>query len=280
MFKSRQKTRAARSFLLVILALCLCLAPVSSAEPPQIRIKLATTTSTENSGLLYELLPPFERQFNAKVDIIAVGTGKALKLGENGDVDIVLVHARAAEDEFVKNGFGVNRRDVMYNDFVIVGPAKDPAELQGTGDVTQALRKIRDSGAGFVSRGDDSGTHKKEKSLWKEADIQPEGKWYMESGQGMSATLQIADEKEAYCLADRGTFIAYGNKTELLILHEGDERLFNPYGIIAVNPAKHRHVKYVYAMALIGWVTSPEGQRLIGGFKKGGETLFHPIAVR
>lgn len=262
----------------VVLVASLVTTCIDSVYADQLRIKLATTTSTENSGLLYELLPPFERQFNVKVDIIAVGTGKALKLGENGDVDIALVHARAAEDEFVKNGFGVNRRDVMYNDFVIVGPAKDPAKIKDTGDVTQALKKIRDSGAGFVSRGDDSGTHKKERSLWKQAGIQPEGKWYMESGQGMSATLQIADEKEAYCLADRGTFVAYGDRTDLLILHEGDERLFNPYGIIAVNPAKHRHVKYVYAMALIGWVTSPQGQEVIAGYKKGGKVLFHPNA--
>ena len=252
---------------------------VSHAYADNVRIKMSTTTSTENSGLLYELLPPFEKMFNVKVDVIAVGTGKALKLGENGDVDIVFVHARKAEDKFVENGFGINRRDVMYNDFVIVGPVNDPGGIKGK-DAVESLKKIYANKATFTSRGDDSGTHKKEKLLWEIAGLKPEGEWYLETGQGMGATIQIADEKQAYTLVDRGTYIAYEDKVDLIILSEGDKRLFNPYGIIAVNPAKHPHVHYVYAMTLIGWVTSPEGQKIIGDFKKGGKALFHPNAYK
>jgi tungstate transport system substrate-binding protein len=211
------------------------------------------------------------------VDVIAVGTGKALKLGENGDVDIVFVHARAAEDQFVADGFGVNRRDVMYNDFIIVGPENDPAGIKAKNAV-ESLKAIFAKNATFASRGDDSGTHKKEKEIWKEAGMEPEGTWYLETGQGMGATLTLANEKQAYCLVDRGTYIAYEDKVDLVILSEGDERLFNPYGIIAVSPAKHPHVNYLYAMALIGWVTSVEGQKLIGEFKKYGKLLFYPSA--
>ena len=255
----------------------------------QERIKMATTTSTENSGLLDVLLPPFEQKFNVKVDVIAVGTGKALKLGENGDVDIVFVHAKAAEDKFVNDGYGVNRRDVMYNDFIIIGPKEDPAGIKGMKDVAMALKQIadkcaqpsRESGkASFASRGDDSGTHKKEKSLWKTAGIVPEGNWYMETGQGMGPTLQITDEKRGYTMTDRGTYLAYKDKIDLDILVEDDKRLFNPYGIIAVNPARHSHVNYVYTMTLIGWVTSVEGQKIIANYKKFGEALFHPTAIR
>ncbi len=243
----------------------------------EVRIKMSTTTSTENSGLLYALLPPFEEKFDVKVDVIAVGTGKALKLGENGDVDIVLVHAREAEDKFVADGYGVNRRDVMYNDFIIVGPEIEPAGIKGKIAV-ESLKAISDKNETFVSRGDDSGTHKKEKALWKEAGTEPSGTWYLETGQGMGATLTIANEKQGYTLVDRGTYIAYEDKVNLVILSEGDERLFNPYGIIAVSPAKHAHVKYLYAMALIGWITSVEGQKIIGDFKKDGKVLFHPSA--
>ena len=247
------------------------------ADP--VRIRMATTTSTENSGLLGVLLPPFEEMFDVKVDVIAVGTGKALKLGENGDVDIVFVHARTAEDDFIRDGFGVNRRDVMYNDFVIAGPRSDPAAIKGA-DADNALTKISHHGALFASRGDDSGTHKKEMGLWKAAGTRPEGKWHIETGQGMGATLQLADEKEAYTLVDRGTFIAYEEKVELVILCEGDPALFNPYGIIAVNPARHPHAKYAHAMALIGWLTSQEGQKIISEFRKNGKVLFHPNAHR
>ncbi|MFQ5455332.1 MAG: substrate-binding domain-containing protein [Nitrospirota bacterium] len=241
------------------------------------RVRMATTTSTENSGLLYELLPPFEKKFGVKVDVIAVGTGKALKLGENGDVDLVLVHAREAEDRFVNNGFGINRRDVMYNDFVLVGPKSDPAMIKNAA-VQAALKKIAGEKHLFVSRGDESGTHKKEKQLWKLTGVKPSGKWHLETGQGMGATLQIADEKRAYCLVDRGTYIAYEKNVDIVILVEGDKILFNPYGIIAVNPGKHPHVNYTYSMSLIGWITSPEGQKIIGEFRKNGKQLFYPNA--
>lgn len=249
----------------------------SAEEASKIRLKMATTTSTEDSGLLYVLLPPFEKEFSVKVDVIAVGTGKALKLGENGDVDVVLVHAREAEDEFVKSGFGVNRRDVMYNDFIIIGPPGDPAVVKRA-DAVDAFRKIAAKKHSFTSRGDESGTHKKEKKLWREAGLTPQGAWYLEVGQGMGATLQVANEKRSYCLVDRGTYIAYEKKIDLRVLCEGDERLFNPYGIIAVSPRKHPHIRYTYAMALIGWMTSPEGQRIIAEFKKDGKVLFRPNA--
>ena len=252
---------------------------VNSVYASPVHLKLATTTSTENSGLLDKLLPPFEKRFNIKVDVIAVGTGKALRLGENGDVDIVLVHARQAEDEFIQKGYGVNRRDVMYNDFIILGPSNDPAKIKEEKNVVSALTKIADQKAFFVSRGDDSDTDKKEKSLWQIANITPNGTWYMEAGQGMGATLQIADEKRAYVLCDRGTFIAYKNKVGLVILSEGDPLLFNPYGVIAINPARHSYVKYMEAMQLIAWFTSVEGQKIIGEYKKEGEILFHPMAI-
>ncbi len=262
-------------FFSVLLIALLFTSPVSAAQ----RIRMATTTSTENSGLLYVLLPPFEKKYNVKVDVIAVGTGKALKLGENGDVDVVLVHAREAEDTFIENGFGVNRRDVMYNDFIIIGPKTDPAEIRGYA-AAEALRKIREKLCFFTSRGDESGTHKKEKQLWRQAGVTPTGAWYLEAGQGMGATLQIADEKQAYCLVDRGTYIAYEDKIGLVILVENDKRLLNPYGIIAVNPKRHPHTNYKAVMNLIEWMTSSEGQGIIGSFKKSGKQLFHPNVQR
>ena len=248
----------------------------------QERLRMSTTTSTENSGLLDVLLPPFERMFDVKVDVIAVGTGKALRLGRNGDVDIVFVHAREAEDKFVSDGFGVNRRDVMYNDFVVTGPENDPAKVKGTNNAAKAFAKIAKAGALFVSRGDDSGTHKKEKKIWAQAGVAPRGTWYMEVGQGMGAVLQIADEKRAYTITDRGTYLAFGKKIDLPVLCEGDPLLYNPYGIIAVNPAKYSHAKYLKAMSLIGWITSREGQKIIRGFgrEKFGRPLFYPMAVK
>ncbi len=253
---------------------------VAFCATAEVRLKLATTTSTDNSGLLNVLLPPLERMFDVRVDVIAVGTGKALALGRNGDVDVILVHAREAEDKFVMEGYGINRRDVMYNDFIIIGPADDPAGVSGMKDAVAALKIISTKKAPFASRGDDSGTHKREKSLWREVGIKPSGSWYMETGQGMGATLQIADEKRAYTLSDRGTYLAYKDKIDMEILVEGDTaRLANPYGIIAVNPAKHPHTNYLYAMLLIGWVTSVEGQKIIGQYKRFGEPLFHPMAI-
>ena len=243
------------------------------------RLRLATTTSTDNSGLLDVLLPPFEEAHNVKVDVIAVGTGKALKLGENGDVDVVMVHARQAEDSFVANGFGVDRRDLMHNDFVIVGPEGDPAGLNNGTSAAEAFKLLAGAKADFVSRGDDSGTHKKEKTLWKAARVAPKGRWYAEVGQGMGAVLRMADERQAYTLTDLGTFLAYAGKIDLTIVFEGDKALANPYGVIAVNPKRHPEVNYELAKTLITYLTNPDGQRIIASFRRNGKQLFWPDAV-
>ena len=264
-----------RAFALLVVCVALLWAVASVTSAQTVRLRLATTTSTDNSGLLNVLLPPFEESYKVKVDVIAVGTGKALALGRNGDVDVVLVHAREAEYEFVKADHGVNRRDVMYNDFVIAGPQEDPAGIGGMSDACEALAQIAAAEAPFVSRGDDSGTHKKEMLLWKGAETLPAGRWYMETGQGMGATLQVAAEKRGYVLVDRGTYIAYKEKTDLVVLCEGNPLLHNAYGIIAVNPARHSYARYMEAMMLIAWVTSPQGQHIIEDFKKDGKPLFH-----
>ena len=243
------------------------------------RIRMATTTSTDNSGLLEVILPPFEKMCGVVVDVIAVGTGKAIKLGESGNVDVILVHAPQAEEKFIAGGYGINRRKVMHNDFIILGPASDPSQIKEEKSVSEAFKRIAQTRSMFISRGDDSGTHKKEKDIWKKAGIMSQGTWYLEAGQGMGTVLQMAHEKMAYTLSDRGTYLAYRSKVGLVIISEGDPMLYNPYGVIAVNPAKHPHVNYVKAMALIGWLTSPECQRMIAKFKKGGEVLFHPDAV-
>lgn len=267
-----------RRILVILIMFCLGITVLGHSQDQRLRI--ASTTSTDHTGLFNALNPAFEQRFGIRVDVIAQGTGKALKTGQMGDCDVVFVHSRAAEDRFIKEGYGVNRRDVMYNDFVIIGPKKDPAGIRGLEDAAEALKRIANSKALFISRGDDSGTHKKEKALWEKADLSPKGRWYIESGQGMGAVLQIANEKEAYTLSDRGTYLAYKEKIDLGILTEGDPSLFNPYGIIAVNPAKHPTVNYVLAMAYIGWVTSPEGQAIIREFgkKKFGQALFIPVA--
>jgi len=243
-------------------------------------LRLATTTSTYETGLLDYIFPPFEKKHNVKIHIISVGTGKAIKIAENGDVDVILVHARAAEDKFVADGYGVNRRDVMYNDFIIVGPANDPAGVAGTKDAKAALERIADGSYTFVSRGDDSGTDKKEKSLWTKVGRKPKGKWYLEAGQGMSATLRMADEKNAYVIVDRATYLSNKDNLRLRLSVEGDKDLFNPYGIIPVSPYKYEHVKYELAMALVAWITSPGCQQMIGEYKKMGEQLFHPSAAQ
>ncbi len=245
----------------------------------EVRLRLATTTSTENTGLLKVLLPPFEQKHVCKVDVISVGTGKALKLAERGDVDVVLVHARKAEDKFVADGFGVDRRDVMFNDFVILGPRTDPAGVRGQKDAGAAMKTIAKNGCPFVSRGDESGTHTKEKELWQAAAVAPAGVWYMEAGQDMGATLVIAGQKQAYTLSDRATCLAMQSKIELDILAEGDPRLFNPYGVIAVNPLKHPSAKYDLAKAFIAYLTSPEAQKIIGDFQPQGKPLFFPNAT-
>jgi len=263
----------------VILFVALSFSVVLAEE----RVKLSTTTSTENSGLLYALLPPFEKMFNLKVDVVPVGTGKALKLAENGDVDVTMVHARSLEDKFVAEGYGINRRDVMYNDFVIIGPESDPAGIKKAKTAAEALKLIAGKRAVFVSRADRSGTNVKELKIWKEAGVNPSGKWYLEAGKGMGAVLTMTDEKRAYTMTDRATYLSFigGKKISLPVLFEGDPILFNPYGIIAVNPARHPHVNYTKAMALIGWVTSQEGQKIIKEFgkEKFGRPLFIPVAV-
>jgi tungstate transport system substrate-binding protein len=238
-------------------------------------LRLATTTSTENSGLLAELLPSFEKANDVKVDVIAVGTGKAIKLGETGDVDVILVHARSKEDKFVAAGFGVGRRDVMYNDFVLLGPESDPAGIKGAKDVAAAMAKIAAAKATFVSRGDDSGTHTREKQLWKAGNIKPAGDWYLEAGRGMGEVIIMAGERQGYTLSDRATYLAFKEKTPLRIVVEGDKRMFNPYGVIMVNPAKHPHVKVDLAQKFIDFLTSAEGKALITGYHRGGEQLFY-----
>ncbi len=275
------KTKKIKKLISLTLAVALTFALFSLAQAQEQRLKVSSTTSTDNTGLFGALNPPFEKMFNCRVDVIAEGTGKALKTGEMGDCDVVFVHARQAEDKFIADGFGVNRRDVMYNDFIIVGPKKDPAKIKGSKVAAQALTKIAKAQAFFVSRGDDSGTHKKEKEIWAKTGLSPKGQWYAEAGQGMGAVLQMANEKSGYTLSDRGTYLAYKGKIDLEILCEGDPTLFNPYGIMAVNPARYPKVNYILAMAYIGWVTSPEGQKIIREFGKDklGQPLFIPQAI-
>ena len=241
-------------------------------------IRLSTTTSTENSGLLQYLLPKFEAKTNSKVKVISVGTGKALELAKNGDVDVTLVHARALEDKFVAEGHGVNRRDVMYNDFIIVGPDTDPAAVKGSRDVLAAMKKIAASGSKFISRGDNSGTDLMEKAYWKQVGTQPQGAAYLSAGLGMGEVLNMAAELRAYTLTDRATYITYRARTGLQIAVEGDPKMFNPYGIIAVNPQKSKDLNYKGAMQLVEWITSSEGQGLIASFKVDGQQVFFPSA--
>ncbi len=241
------------------------------------RVRLATTTSVEDSGLLDVLLPAFERREpGIRIDALAVGTGKALKLAERGDVDMVLVHAPDLEQAFLDKGCGVDPAWIMRNDFVIVGPAADPAGLRSARVLEEAVARLRGSGAFFVSRGDESGTHQKERALWKEAGGPPTA--YLESGQGMCATLRIAGEKGAYTLSDRSSFLACGANLGLEILFEGDSRLENLYRVILVNPKRHPHAKYGEARRFLSWLLSEEGQGVIGSHRRGGHALFQPFA--
>lgn len=245
-------------------------------------IILQSTTSTQNSGLLDAILPGFTAVSGIEVRVVAVGTGQALRNARNGDGDVLLVHARAAEEEFVAEGFGVARHDVMYNDFVLVGPKGDPAAVSGSADVLQALQQIAATQARFASRGDDSGTHKAELRLWTAAGRDPErdsGSWYIETGSGMGATLNVAVGMGAYTLTDRATWIAFGNKGSHDILFEGDKRLFNQYGVIAVNPDKHPHVKAEAASLFLDWLLGPAGQGAIAGFYLEGQQVFFPNAA-
>lgn len=255
---------------------CCCLIATSPAALAEGLLRLATTTSTENSGLLRAILPRFEAASGLRVHVISVGTGKAMKLGENGDVDVLLVHSRPDEDRFVAQGFGVRRADVMYNDFVIVGPKGDPARIRGQRDAVEALRRILEAKATFVSRGDDSGTDKMEKSYWEIAGRRPEGRQYLSAGQGMGEVLTMAGNLSAYTLTDRATFAAYRARTGLDLLVEGDRRMFNPYGVLAVNPARYPDVNARGATQFIEWITGPDGRRAIVGFRVNGEQLFFP----
>jgi tungstate transport system substrate-binding protein len=248
------------------------------------RLTLTTTTSTYDTGLLDELNAPFEDEYGVTVDAVAQGTGAALETARNGDSDVVMVHARSLEDEFLREGYGVNRRGIMFNDFVIVGPENDPAEIAGTESATAALAAIAEAEATFVSRGDNSGTHTKELALWAEAGVEPGGDWYQETGQGMGEVLNIANQQNGYTLADRGTFLSQRSESDLVVqvqgpIEGGPESLSNPYGIMAVNPAVHENVNYTLAMAYIGYITSPEGQERIAEYTANGEQLFFPEAL-
>ena len=254
---------------------------LSSAAAEDSFIVVQSTTSTQNSGLLDYILPMFKKKTGIEVRVVAVGTGQALKNAANGDGDVLLVHAKPAEEKFVADGFGVSRQDVMYNDFVIVGPPSDPAGVAGMRDAVAALKKIADAKALFASRGDDSGTHKKEKALWKAAGIDPteaSGTWYRETGSGMGATLNTGVGMGAYVLTDRATWISFKNKGDFKIEVEGDGKLFNQYGVILVNPEKHPNVKVKEGQAFIDWLTGPEGQAAIASYKLDGQQLFFPNA--
>jgi len=252
--------------------------PMSSAAT---EIICASTTSTENSGLFSYILPLFEKKTGIKVKVVARGTGAAIEMGKRGDADVAFVHAKEQELKAVEEGFFVGRHDVMYNDFVIIGPNDDPAKIKGIKSTVEAFKKISTASL-FVSRGDNSGTHTKELSIWKKAGIEPKGqKWYLEVGQGMEKTQRIANEKRAYALTDRGTWLATKDKDklEMVIVHEGDPTLFNQYGVMAVNPEKHKHVKYKEAMEFVNWLISKEGQQTIAAFKdSNGNALFIPNA--
>jgi len=264
----------------IVLTLVLGLAlghPIGAAE----FIIVQSTTSTQNSGLYDALLPVFTARSGVEVRVVAVGTGQAIKNARNCDGDVLLVHAKPAEEAFVAKGYGLSRADVMYNDFVIVGPAADPAEVTGMRDVTAALAAIRAAGAMFASRGDDSGTHKKEMALWAAAGIDPatdSGGWYRETGSGMGATLNVAVGMGAYAMTDRATWIAFGNKGDFRVVVEGDEAMFNQYGVILVNAERCPNVKAVEGQSFIDWLLSSEGQMAIASYHRDGQQLFFPNA--
>lgn len=260
-------------------------AGAQSAErsPDAGHIVMASTTSTEQSGLFPHLLPRFTAKTGIQVRVVALGTGQAIAVAVRGDADLLFVHDRVAEEKFVADGFGLARRDVMYNDFAIVGPSADPARVVGLRDVVKAFGQIAQSRQPFLSRGDRSGTHAAELRFWKDAGLEPKsapGGWYRETGSGMGPTLNIASSMNAYVLTDRGTWLNFRNRGDLKVLVEGDERLFNQYGVIVVNPARHPHVKIRQAQAFSDWIVSPEGQQAIADYRIGGESLFFPNAKR
>lgn len=255
-------------------------APVGKLESD---IVLATTTSTQDTGLLDVLVPAYEKKYNVKVKTVAVGTGEAINMGKKGDADVLLVHARSQEDAFVADGYGVNRKDVMYNFFYIVGPKDDPAGIADAKSAADAFKKIAESKSTFISRGDKSGTNTKELGIWNKAGTTPNAKkdsWYIESGQGMGPTLTMANEMNAYTLVDSGTWYAFIDKVDMKIVTENDPILYNPYGVIAVNPEKYPNIHYNSAMAFVNFITSDEGQKIIGDYKKSGHQLFVPHATK
>jgi tungstate transport system substrate-binding protein len=269
--------------LFLALSAALLLAPLASrgfaADDDFIIVQ--STTSTQNSGLFDHILPKFSEKTGTEVRVVAVGTGQALKNARNGDGDVVLVHSKPDEEKFVAEGWGVKRHDVMYNDFVIVGPNADPAGVAGLKDADQALKKIAEAEASFASRGDNSGTHKAELRLWKKTGVDPthaSGDWYLETGSGMGATLNTAVGKHAYTLTDRGTWLSFANKADFELLVEGDPKLFNQYGVILVNPEKHPRVRAEKGQAFVDWLTSSEGQKAIASYKIDGKQLFSPNA--
>ena len=262
----------------------LLLAAMTAALPALAQEKfivVASTTSTEQSGLFGHILPAFQKKTGIQVRVVALGTGQALDLARRGDADVVFVHARSAEEKFLAEGQGVKRFPVMYNDFVLIGPKSDPARVAGGTDILEALKKIKSASAPFVSRGDRSGTHIAELDLWKLAGIdiaKEKGPWYKDTGQGMGPALNTASAMNGYILSDRGTWISFKNRGELVIAVEGDKRLFNQYGVMLVNPEKHPNVKKELGQAFVDWVISPEGQKAIAEYKIGGEQLFFPNA--
>ena len=271
------RARLAGAILLLASALCAVetLGAAGRLEPrARTRLVLATTTSTENSGLLDVLLPPFEERYDVVVDVIAVGTGQALQIGRTGDADVLMVHAPDLERQFVENGYGIERVPIMYNDFVILGPPDDPARIKEAQSATDAMARIARSGSLFVSRGDQSGTHLKELELWAASGVEPDPEWYREVGQGMSAVITMTDDQQVYTLSDRGTFLAHLADTDLDILFSGDEILYNPYAMILVSPSRHPHVRSELARALIDFITSSEGRALVSGFEVQEQQLF------
>jgi tungstate transport system substrate-binding protein len=264
-----------------LLAAAFATALIGTASAQDKSIVVSSTTSTQDSGLFGHILPLFKAKTGIDVKVVSQGTGQALDTGKRGDADVVFVHAKSQEEKFVADGFGVKRHPVMYNDFILVGPKSDPAGIKGSKDIVAALKTIKDKGAAFISRGDRSGTHAAELNLWKVADIdiqKDKGPWYKEIGQGMGAALNTASAANAYVLADRGTWLSFKNRGELVIAVEGDKRLFNQYGVILVSPQKHANVKKEYGQQFIDWLISPEGQKAIAGYKINGEQLFYPNA--
>jgi tungstate transport system substrate-binding protein len=267
--------------IFIVLAAAGLIAATGTAFAQDKSIVVSSTTSTTDSGLFNHLLPLFKKKTGIDVKVVSQGTGQALDTGRRGDSDVVFVHARAQEEKFVADGYGVRRYPVMYNDFILIGPKSDPAGVKGSKDITAALKKIKEKGAPFISRGDKSGTHSAELRLWKAADVdivKDKGTWYKEIGQGMGAALNTASASNAYVLSDRGTWLNFKNRGDLDIVVEGDKRLFNQYGVILVNPEKHKNVKKAEGQAFIDWLISPEGQKAIADYKVNGQQLFFPNA--